>query len=58
MPKSNNTTIWTTIYLVVCGYGCKNGHQKDMFSKEIGVRAQNTQNHWRLDGQHETYTTT
>jgi hypothetical protein len=22
--------------------GCKNGHQKDMFLKEIGLRAQNT----------------
>lgn len=43
MPKSNNTTIWTTIYLVVCGYGCKIGLQKDMCSKEIGVCAQNMQ---------------
>ena len=42
MPNSNIAIIWTPIpewYVVRCG--SKNGHQKDMCSKEIELRVQN-----------------
>ena len=42
VPNSNTTLTWTPIfesYVVRCG--SKNGHQKDMSLKEIGLHAQN-----------------
>jgi hypothetical protein len=38
--------------MVVVGYGFKNGYQKDMYLKEIELRAQNVIIHSRLNGQH------
>jgi hypothetical protein len=41
VPDSNIAVIWTPIseWLIRCG--CKNGHQKDMCLKEIGLQDQN-----------------
>ena len=41
-PKSNIAIIWTLIfewYVIRCGF--KNGHQKDMCFKELGLCVQN-----------------
>ena len=60
MPNSNIMIIWTPLfewYLVMCG--SKNGHQKYMCLKEIGLCAQHVLNHSSLNDQHDlggTYT--
>ena len=42
MRNSNMAIIWTPIFeWHVVRWGSKNGHQKYMYLKEIGLRAQN-----------------
>jgi hypothetical protein len=55
MPNFNTTIIWILIfewYVVMCGF--KNGHQKYMCLKEIGLCAQHMLNHSSLDDQHDS----
>ena len=42
MPNSNNMIIWTPMFeLYVIGFRSKNGHQKKVFWREVGLHAQN-----------------
>ena len=54
VPKMKGTIIWTPMFeRYVVNYGPKNGHQKDMCWKEMGVCAQKHANHSRLNSQHD-----
>ena len=42
VPNSNAIIIWTHVFeWFVIGFWSKSGHQKNMFSREVGLHAQN-----------------